>query len=171
MRLQLLILILFCLQLPAEIDFRTVDDWNIFSSSESTLIISKEGSNDRKQFLGFKMEQPWCVCTDPVFSLKAGEGIEEGSSLKATVKVDLKRPMDVILRAWIKLDSGYILFAPKGFPSFRSSSIIEVKSELGKEVFLSKGIDNAMKSSEAMCKSGYPFEEVERSKTAFEMEV
>ena len=73
MRLFIFIFILFCLQLPAEIDFRTVDDWNIFSSSESTLIISKEGSNDRKQFLGFKMEQPWCVCTDPVFSLKAGE--------------------------------------------------------------------------------------------------
>ena len=171
MKLYLLILILFCLQLPAEIDITTLDDWNIFSSTENTLIITKDGSIDTKQFLGFKMEQPWCICKNPVIALKADEELEEGSSMKATIKVDLKRPMEVLLHAWLKLDSGYILFRPKRFPSFRSSSIIEVKSELGKEVFLSKGIDNAMKSSEAMCKSGYPFEEVQKSKTAFEMEV
>ena len=91
--------------------------------------------------------------------------------MKATIKIDLKRPMEVLLYAWVKLDSGYFLFRPKRFPSFRSSSIIEVKSEYGREVFLSKGIDNAMKSSETMCKSGYPFEKVQKSKTAFEMEV
>ena len=171
MKLYLLILILFCLQLTAEIDITTIDDWNIFSSTENTLIITKDGNIDTKQFLGFKMEQPWCVCKNPVIALKADEELEEGSSMKATIKVDLKRPMEVLLYAWLKLDSGYILFRPKRFPSFRSSSIIEVKSELGKEVFLSKGIDNAMKSSEDMCKSGYLFEEVEKSETSFEMEV
>ena len=155
----------------SEIDITTIDDWNIFSSTEYSLIISKDGSIDTKQFLGFKMEQPWCICKNPVIALKADEELEEGSSMKATIKVDLKRPMEVLLHAWLKLDSGYILFRPKRFPSFRSSSIIEVKSELGKEVFLSKGIDNAMKSSEDMCKSGYLFEEVQKSETAFEMEV
>ena len=171
MKLYLLILTLFCLQLPAEIDITTIDDWNIFSSTENTLIISKDGSIDTRQFLGFKMEQPWCICKNPVIALRADEELEEGSSINATIKVDLKRPMEVLLYAWLKLDSGYFLFTPKRFPSFRSSSIVEVKSELGREVFLSKGIDNAMKSSETMCKSGYPFEEVEKSKTAFEMEV
>jgi len=171
MKLYLLILILFCLQLPAEIDITTLDDWNIFSSTENTLIITKDGSIDTKQFLGFKMEQPWCICKNPVIALKTDEELEEGSSMKATIKIDLKRPMEVLLYAWVKLDSGYFLFRPKRFPSFRSSSIIEVKSEYGREVFLSKGIDNAMKSSETMCKSGYPFEKVQKSKTAFEMEV
>ena len=171
MKLFTLIFTLFCLQLPAEIDITTIDDWNIFSSTENVLIISKDGSIDTRQFLGFKMEQPWCVCKNPVIALKADEELEEGSSMKATIKVDLKRPMEVLLYAWLKLDSGYILFRPKRFPSFRSSSIIEVKSELGREVFLSKGIDNAMKSSEDMCKSGYLFEEVQKSETAFEMEV
>ena len=117
------------------------------------------------------MEQPWCVCKNPVIALKADEEVEEGSSIKATIKVDLKRPMEVSLYAWLKLDSGYILFRPKSFPSLRSSSIIEVKSELGREIFVSQGIDNAMKSSQTMCESGYPFEEVQKSKTAFEMEV
>ena len=171
MKLFLLILTLCSVQLSAEIDITTIDDWNIFSSTENALIISKDGSIDTRQFLGFKMEQPWCVCKNPVIALKADEELEEGSSMKATIKVDLKRPMEVLLYAWLKLDSGYILFRPKRFPSFRSSSIIEVKSELGKEVFLSKGIDNAMKSSEDMCKSGYLFEEVQKSETAFEMEV
>ena len=155
----------------SEIDITTIDDWNIFSSTENVLIISKDGSIDTRQFLGFKMEQPWCVCKNPVIALKADEELEEGSSIKATIKVDLKRPMEVLLYAWLKLDSGYILFRPKSFPSFRSSSIIEVKSELGREVFLTKGIDNAMKSSEVMCRSGYLFEEVQKSETAFEMEV
>ena len=171
MRLVILILTLFCLQLPAEIDITTIDDWNIFSSTENVLIISKDGSIDTRQFLGFKMEQPWCVCKNPVIALKADEELEEGSSMKATIKVDLKRPMEVLLHAWLKLDSGYTLFRPKSFPSFRGASIIEVKSEFGKEVFLSKGIDNAMKSSEYMCKSGYLFEKVQKSETAFEMEV
>ena len=171
MRLQLLIFTLFCLQLPAQIDITTIDDWNIFSSSENTLIVSKDGSIDTKQFLGFTMDQPWCICKNPVIALKTDDELEEGSSIKATIKVDLKRPMELLLHAWIRLDSGYILFRPKRFPSFRSSSIIEVKSELGREVFLSKGIDHAMKSSGAMCKSGYLFEEVQKSKTAFEMEV
>ena len=155
----------------AEVDIVTIDDWNIFSSTEHSLIINKSGTIDTKQFFAFKMDQPWCVCKNPVFAFKVNEGLEEGSSIKATIKVDLKKPVEVLLHAWLNLDSGYSLFRPKGFPSFRGSSIIEVKSELGREVFLSKGIDNAMKSSEAMCKSGYPFEDVEQSKTAFEMEV
>jgi len=117
------------------------------------------------------MEQPWCVCKNPVIALKTDEGIEEGSSIKATIKVDLKRPMEVQLYAWLELNSGYFLFRPESFPSFRSSSIIEVKSELGKEVFLTQGIDNAMKSSQTMCESGYPFEDVQKSKTALEMDV
>ena len=171
MKLFTLIFTLFCLQLPAEIDITTIDDWNIFSSTEYSLIISKDGSIDTKQFLGFKMEQPWCVCKNPVIALKADEELEEGSSMKATIKVDLKRPMEVLLHAWLNLDSGYFLFRPKRFPSFRSSSIIEVKSELGREVFVSQGIDNAMKSSQTMCESGYPFEEGQDSKTAFEMDV
>jgi len=171
MKLFLLILTLCSVQLPAEIDITTIDDWNIFSSTKNALIISKDGSIDTRQFLGFKMEQPWCVCKNPVIALKADEELEEGSSMKATIKVDLKRPMEVLLHAWLKLDSGYTLFRPKSFPSFRGASIIEVKSEFGKEVFLSKGIDNAMKSSEYMCKSGYLFEEVQKSETAFEMEV
>ena len=155
----------------SEIDIKTIDDWNIFSSSEYTLILTKDGSNDAKQFIGFKMEQPWCVCKNPVIALKAHEEVEEGSSIKATIKVDLKRPIEVLLYAWVKLDSGYIPFRPKSFPSFRSSTIIEVKSELGKEVFLSKGIDNAMKSSQTMCEAGYPFTDVQDSKTAFEIDV
>ncbi len=171
MKLFTLIFTLFCLQLPAQIDITTIDDWNIFSSTENVLIISKDGSIDTRQFLGFKMEQPWCVCKNPVIALKADEELEEGSSIKATIKVDLKRPMEVLLHAWLKLDSGYILFTPKSFPSFRSSTIIEVKSELGREVFVSQGIDNAMKSSQTMCESGYPFEDVQDSKTAFEMDV
>ena len=57
----------------SEIDITTIDDWNIFSSSEYTLIVTKDGSNDTKQFLGFKMEQPWCVCKNPVIALKADE--------------------------------------------------------------------------------------------------
>ena len=166
-----LLLTLLSTPIFSEVDITTIDDWNIFSSSEYTLIVTKDGSNDTKQFLGFKMEQPWCVCKNPVIALQVDEGLEEGSSIKATIKVDLKRPMEVLLYAWLKLDSGYILFRPKSFPSFRSSSIIEVKSELGREVFISQGIDNAMKSSQTMCESGYPFEEVQDSKTAFEMDV
>ena len=166
-----LLLTLLSTPIFSKVDITTIDDWNIFSSTEYSLIISKDGSIDTKQFLGFKMEQPWCVSKNPVIALKVDEGLEEGSSIKATIRVDLKRPMEVLLYAWLDLDSGYFLFTPKSFPSFRNSSIIEVKSELGREVFLSQGIDNAMKSSEAMCKSGYPFEEVEDSKTALEMNV
>ena len=76
----------------AEVDLVTIDDWNIFSSTEYSLIISKDGSNDTKQFLGFKMEQPWCVCKNPVIALKADDELEEGDIRLLTVDNHLVLP-------------------------------------------------------------------------------
>ena len=171
MKLLLLILTLFSIQLSAQIDITTIDDWSIISTSEHDLVVSKSGKTDRNQFVAFRMERPFCVCKNPVINLVTKEELEKGSTVKAIIKVDMKKSMEVLLVVLQKFGSSQTLFKPRGFPSLRSSSVVEIKSQVGNETFLTKGIDSAMKSSESMCKTGYYFEEVEESKTKFEIKV
>ena len=124
MKLYLLILTIFSVQLSAQIDITTIDDWNIFSTSEHHLVVSKSGKTDRNQFVAFRMERPFCVCKNPVINLTTKEELEKGSTVKATIRVDMKRPMEVLLVVLQKFDSSQILFKPRGFPSLRSSSVV-----------------------------------------------
>ena len=86
--------------------------------------------------------------------------------------IDMKKPYQTNFKVLNIFDNGNLLLAPRGFPSIRSSQLIKVKLDNGiSESFFMKGIDEVMEQSKSMCKSGYPFEEVQKSKTAFEMEV
>tara|TARA_B100001123_G_C15077325_1_gene934198 strand:+ start:121 stop:639 length:519 start_codon:yes stop_codon:yes gene_type:complete len=147
----------------SEIDITTLDNFGIFSTSEHNLIISKQGNKDRNSFLAYRMERPFCVCSNPVISLPSGtEELEVGSELEATIQVDLKKGVDTLLRVLQIFDSGHLLLRPLQFPTFRSSSLVKVKTEYGiSETFSTKGIDEAMKQSRRMCESEFLYEYVE----------
>ena len=156
--------ILISSPLIAEVDFMTLDSFNIYSTSEHDLIVSKRGQKDTSNVLGFRMQRPFCVCKNPVFilAIDTDKEVGEGSKVKGTITVDMTKPMETILQVIQKFDSGTVLFRPLIFPSLRTSKVVRVKTELGtSETFITKGIDNAMQSSESMCNSDYLYEHVE----------
>ena len=155
-------MLLYPFSLFAGVDLTTIDNFNIFSTSEHDLIVSKPGHKDRVNFLAFRMERPFCICANPVISLGSDKEIEEGLKVKATITIDMTKPVETLLQVMQQFESGHILFRPLRFPSLRSSKVVKVNTELGtSELFLTKGIDNAMEQSKRMCESDYYFEEVE----------
>ena len=156
------LLLLFPFSLFAGVDLTTIDNFNIFSTSEHDLIVSKPGHKDRVNFLAFRMERPFCICANPVISLGSDKKIEEGLKVKGTITVDMTKPVETLLQVMQQFESGHVLFRPLKFPSLRSSKVVTVNTELGtSELFLTKGIDNAMEQSKSMCESDWYYEEVE----------
>ena len=150
------LLLLFPFSLFAGVDLTTIDNFNIFSTSEHDLIVSKPGHKDRVNFLAFRMERPFCICANPVISLGSDKEMEEGLKVKGTITED------TLLQVMQQFESGHVLFRPLQFPSLRSSKVVTVNTELGtSELFLTKGIDNAMEQSKRMCESDYYYEKVE----------
>jgi hypothetical protein len=67
-----------------------------------------------------------------------------------------------LLRVLKVFDSGHLLLRPLQFPTFRSSSIVKIRTEHGiSETFTTTGIDEAMKQSRRMCESEFLYEYVE----------
>ena len=157
-------LILALLSAPSfsEVDITTLDDWNVFSTSPHELVVSKQGLKDTVNFLAFRMERPFCICSNPVISLASDTKVEVGSKVKGTITVDMTKPMDTVLRVLQVFKSGHVLFRPLQFPSLRTSKVVKVKTELGTtELFFTKGIDSVMAQSKRMCESDYYYEAVE----------
>ena len=156
------LLLLYPFSLFAGVDLTTIDNFNIFSTSEHDLIVSKPGHKDRVNFLAFRMERPFCICANPVISLGSDKKMEEGLKVKGTITVDMTKPVETLLQVMQQFESGHVLFRPLKFPSLRSSKVVTVNTELGtSELFLTKGIDNAMEQSKSMCESDWYYEEVE----------
>ena len=154
-------LILFPLRSFAEVDLVTLDNWNISSTTEHNLFISKQGEINPNNFIGFQMNRPFCICANPVFNLKTDYELEEGGTFEATVLVDLSKPTSIFFRILKVFESGSVFLRPLNFPSLRESRVVEVRSELANELFLTSGIQHAMDSSKSMCESDYYFEYVE----------
>ena len=162
MRKLFCLLLLYPFSLFAGVDLTTIDNFNIFSTSEHDLIVSKPGHKDRVNFIAFRMERPFCICANPVISLGSDKEMEQGLRVKGTITVDMTKPMDIVLRVLQQFETGHLLLRPLNFPSLRSSKVVKVKTELGtSELFLTKGIDNAMEQSKSMCESNWYYEEVE----------
>ena len=155
-------MLLYPFSLFAGVDLTTIDNFNIFSTSEHDLIVSKPGHKDRVNFLAFRMERPFCICANPVISLGSDKEIEEGLKVKGTITVDMTKPVETLLQVMQQFESGHVLFRPLKFPSLRSSKVVTVNTELGtSESFLTKGIDNVMEQSKSMCESEFLYEYVE----------
>ena len=149
--------------LIAEVDIVTLDDFAIYSVNKQDLVVAKSGKNDRDNFLGFRMERPFCICSNIVLSIKKGNtDIERGDRLKGTMTIDMKKPYQTNFKVLNIFDNGNLLLAPRGFPSIRSSQLIKVKLDNGiSESFFMKGIDEVMEQSKSMCESPYLYEEDE----------
>ena len=149
--------------LIAEVDIVTLDDFAIYSVNKQDLVVAKSGKNDRDNFLGFRMERPFCICSNIVLSIKKGNtDIERGDRLKGTMTIDMKKPYQTNFKVLNIFDNGNLLLAPRGFPSIRSSQLIKVKLDNGIAVsFFMKGIDEVMEQSKSMCESPYLYEEDE----------
>jgi len=145
----------------AEVDLVTLDNWNISSTSEHDLFISKQGEVNPNNFIGFQMNRPFCVCANPVFNLKTDYEIEEGSTFEASIAVDLSKPFSIFFRILKVFESGNVFLRPLSFPSLTDSKVVEVKSKFANERFLTDGIQHAMDSSKSMCESNYYFEFIE----------
>lgn len=157
----------------ADVDLVTLDDWNILSTSEHNLFVSKQGEKNKKTFLGFAMNRPFCVCSNPVFNLITLNPVTEGDFISASIRVDLGKNKAIDFKVLSKPDSlDKVFLRPLGFPSLRTSKVIEVESSvLFPELFLTSGIQHAMQASKEMCESEFYFENVKKEDTAFEIEV
>ena len=147
----------------SEVDIITLDNFNIYSTSEHDLIVNKRGNKDRVNFLAFRMDRPFCICSNPVISIPKGDiEVEVGSNVKGSIQIDLKKGVDTLLRVLQVFDSGHLLLRPLQFPSFRSASVIKVRTEHGfQETFITKGIDSVMEQTKRMCESQFLYEYVE----------
>ena len=150
-----------------EVDIVTLDDFAIYNVNEHDLVIAKNGKTDRENFLGFRMERPFCICSNIVLSIKKGNtDIERGDRLKGTMTIDMKKPYKTNFKVLNIFDNGNLLLAPRGFPSIRSSQLIKVKLDNGiSESFFMKGIDEVMEQSKSMCESPYLYEDKEETKS------
>ncbi|MFL2697936.1 MAG: hypothetical protein ACJ0F4_01895 [Gammaproteobacteria bacterium] len=147
----------------SEVSLQTLDDFGIYSTSEHDLVVSKSGQNDRLSFFAFRMDRPFCICSNPAISIHKGDAeIETGSTLKGSIQVDMKKRVDTLFKVLDIFDSGHLLLRPLHFPTFRSSSVVKVKTEHGiSETFITKGINSVMEQSKQMCESEFLFEYVE----------
>ena len=151
----------------SEVDLVTLDDFAIYSVNDHDLVVAKNGKTDRENFLGFRMERPFCICSNIVLSIKKGNtDIERGDRLKGTMTIDMKKPYQTNFKVLNIFDNGNLLLAPRGFPSIRSSQLIKVKLDNGiSESFFMKGIDEVMEQSKSMCESPYLYEDEEETKS------
>jgi len=163
MKVFIFTLVLFSGTAFTEVDIVTLDDFSIYNVNEHDLVIAKTGKTDRANFLGFRMERPFCICSNIVLSIKKGNtDIERGDRLKGTMTVDMKKPYQTNFKVLNIFDNGNLLLAPIGFPSIRSSQLVKVKLHNGiSESFFMKGIDEVMEQSKSMCESGWQYEHVE----------
>ena len=145
----------------AEVDLVTLDNWNISNTTEHNLFISKQGEINPNNFIGFQMNRPFCICANPVFNLKTDYEIEEGSTFEATIAVDLSKPFSIFFKILKVFESGSVFLRPMSFPSLTDSKVVEVKSKIANELFLTSGMQHAMDSSKSMCESDYYFEYIE----------
>ena len=155
--------VLLCLPflMYAEVDLVTLDNWNISNTTEHNLFISKQGEINPNNFIGFQMNRPFCICANPVFSLKTDYEIKEGSTFEATIAVDLSKPFSIFFKILKVFESGSVFLRPMSFPSLTDSKVVEVKSKIANELFLTSGMQHAMDSSKSMCESDYYFEYIE----------
>ena len=163
MKVFIFTLVLFSGTAFTEVDIVTLDDFSIYNVNEHDLVIAKTGKTDRANFLGFRMERPFCICSNIVLSIKKGNtDIERGDRLKGTMTIDMKKPYQTNFKVLNIFDNGNLLLAPIGFPSIRSSKLIKVKLNNGiSESFFMKGIDEVMEQSKSICESGWQYEHVE----------
>ena len=163
MKVFIFTLVLFSGTAFTEVDIVTLDDFSIYNVNEHDLVIAKTGKTDRANFLGFRMERPFCICSNIVLSIKKGNtDIERGDRLKGTMTIDMKKPYQTNFKVLNIFDNGNLLLAPIGFPSIRSSQLVKVKLHNGiSESFFMKGIDEVMEQSKSMCESGWQYEHVE----------
>ncbi|SVC86247.1 uncharacterized protein METZ01_LOCUS339101 [marine metagenome] len=145
----------------AEVDLVTLDNWNISNTTEHNLFISKQGEINPNNFIGFQMNRPFCICANPVFNLKTDYEIKEGSTFEATIAVDLSKPFSIFFKILKVFESGSVFLRPISFPSLTDSKVVEVKSKIANELFLTSGMQHAMNSSKSMCESDYYFEYIE----------
>lgn len=157
----------------AEVHITTLDNWNIENISEHDLFISKQGEISRSTFIGFKVARPFCVCTNPVFNLEIIDPLREGDIIPASITVDMGKKKLINFRVLSQPESSNMAFLkPLGFPSLRTSKVVEVESTfLSNELFFTSGIKNVMDNSKEMCESKFLLENTEKKDTAFEMEV
>ena len=61
MKVFIFTLVLFSGTAFTEVDIVTLDDFSIYNVNEHDLVIAKNGKTDRENFLGFRMERPFCI--------------------------------------------------------------------------------------------------------------
>ena len=162
MKIILLIIAALSFSINAEIDLVTLDNWNIVSTSKHDLFISKQGEINPVNFIGFRMGRgSFCICNSPIINLATTNKLEKGSLIDGTMAVDMTSPKSTRFRVLQWFDTGSVFLGPLSFPSIRKSKVVEIDSDIGKALFITNGIENAMSSSKTMCETNYYFEHVE----------
>ena len=147
--------------LSADIELRTIDNWGISSWGEETLVMQKTSDNHQSNFY-IEMERPFCICTDPVFTIPSGvTNYNIGDRIEAVITIDDFKPKKIVFDVKGISDSDIYLLKPNYYPSLRYAEIIKIKFaknvELDELLFNTKGMRNAMKQSERICFSDHKF--------------
>ena len=113
MKIILLIIAALSFSIRAEIDLVTLDNWNIVSTTEHDLFISKHGEHNPVNFIGFRMGRAsFCVCNSPIINLAITNELEEGSLVNGTMTVDMTSPKSTRFRVLQWFESGSVLLIP-----------------------------------------------------------
>jgi hypothetical protein len=149
--------------LAADIELRTIDNWGISSWGQETLVLQKTSDNQKSNFY-IEMDRPFCICTDPIITTPSGEtNYNIGDRIEAVMTIDDYKPKKVVFDVKTIFEDGTYLLKPKHYPSLRYAEIIKIKFAqnvaLDDMLFITKGMQNAMKQSEQICFSDYELDE------------
>ena len=159
----------------ADIHLTTLDNWEIFTYDEESLMIAKsnEHSNKQKSILGFHVVRPLCVAHDPVFMLESKEGtFSDKDIVHALMKIDKSKPKYLHVEKTFSFQDtdqeGKEInhFTIEKFPPFARANKMEVTfkqtTQLENFVMDLTGLQEAKYEAEEICNSPYPIATVSR---------
>jgi len=157
----------------AEVDIKTLANWNINDFDETSLIVAKSSSsgNERKAILGFVVQRPHCFATHPILMIRTPIGTySDGDIVFGELKVDKNRAEQLKMERELGFeDEGLEInwFRLKRFPAINNAKRVEIifKSTTPIEdiVFITEGIQLAVYQSEQICGSPYEFTDADYS--------
>tara|TARA_B100001093_G_C26831613_1_gene1016392 strand:+ start:706 stop:1242 length:537 start_codon:yes stop_codon:yes gene_type:complete len=155
----------------AEIKITTLNDWEITSFDETSLLVIKTNDREKgqtKAILGFSVDRPYCFAQEPIVMLRTKKNTySDGDIVYAKLKIDKNMPKYLSLQRefgfeeegdevnWFKL-----LKFPAISSAKRVEFIFKANIPLKNAVFNTEGIKEATYQSEKICNSPYDIVDV-----------
>lgn len=161
LRKYLIFLLLIPYQSYSAIEITTIDAFKILNLGEHHLMVIKfSESQDSQNTFMFQMRRPFCLCEEPSFlfnspSIADFDRPKEDSRIQGNLIMDFSKKHDIELEVYLaNPESTQNILALRGnFPSLRTAKVIEIETVYGKDKFVIKGIESAMKQATKICET------------------